>query len=161
MGRRRGFEEAAVIAAACAEFTGRGYEAASIDDLVAATGLARGSLYQAFGSKRGIFLTALRQVVAGTSSDAEMVDGTKAFSGADPELDLVLVAALELAPRDAEIRALVSQACRQLDAGSVRGRAAELLGRRLLARAGVAQYEQAETGDRGPAVASGSEKEGQ
>lgn len=41
-------------------FCTHGYDATSIDDLVAATGLKRGSLYQAFGSKRGVFLKVLQ-----------------------------------------------------------------------------------------------------
>jgi TetR/AcrR family transcriptional repressor of nem operon len=158
MGRRRGFEEAEVVAAAWAEFTGRGYEAASIDDLVAATGLARGSLYQAFGSKRGIFLAVLNQLVAGSCPESP---GPAVTGGAEPGLDLVLVAALELAPRDGEVRALVARACRQMEAGEPPGRAAELLGRRLLERAGVGQHEGTGTDDRRPAVGSVSEKEGQ
>jgi TetR/AcrR family transcriptional repressor of nem operon len=158
MGRRRGFDEAEVVAAAWAEFTGRGYEAASIDDLVAATGLARGSLYQAFGSKRGIFLAALQHVVAGSCPESQ---GADARGGADAGLDLLLVAALELAPRDAEVRALVARACRQMEAGEPPGRAAELLGRRLLARAGVDRHEETESDDRGPTAGSVSEKVGQ
>jgi AcrR family transcriptional regulator len=40
-------------------FWSRGYEATSIDDLVEATGIGRGSLYGTFGDKRQLFITAL------------------------------------------------------------------------------------------------------
>lgn len=40
-------------------FSQQGYAATSIDDLSDATGLARPSLYRAFGDKRGMFLAAL------------------------------------------------------------------------------------------------------
>ena len=42
-----------------AAFWTRGYEATSIDDLVEATGIGRGSLYGTFGDKRQLFLSAL------------------------------------------------------------------------------------------------------
>ena len=122
MGRPRGFDEPEVVASAAATFVEHGYEGTSIDVLVAATGLHRGSLYKAFGSKRGIFLAALRRAV-----------GEGAMTPA--VLDLVLVAALELARDDREVRALVDDACRLLAADL--DAAAELLGRRLLQRAGL------------------------
>lgn len=55
MARPRTFEETNVLADAMETFWSNGYEATSIDDLVASTGLSRSSLYQAFGSKRGLF----------------------------------------------------------------------------------------------------------
>jgi len=44
---------------AMATFWTLGYEATSIEDLVAATGIGRGSLYGTFGDKRRLFLMAL------------------------------------------------------------------------------------------------------
>lgn len=124
MARPRSFDVAVVLAAAGAVFRRLGYEAASVDDLVAATGLHRGSLYGAFGSKRGLFVATL----AAATVDAEVdLD--------DDALDLVLVAALELAPRDAEVRDAVATACGPLD-GRQGGRAGAL-GARLLERAGL------------------------
>ncbi len=55
MGRPRKFEESHVIAAACDAFRTGGYEGTSVDDLTAATGLGKGSLYAAFGGKRELF----------------------------------------------------------------------------------------------------------
>ena len=124
MARPRGFDEEDVVAAAAELFLHRGYEATSVDDLVGATGLHRGSLYKAFGSKRGVFLAALRPVAdAGPTSDDDH--------------DLLLVAALELAPQDDQVRALVQRACERL--GELTDSdVASVLGRRLLDRAGAA-----------------------
>ena len=49
MARPRTFDEQEVVAAARDEFWERGYAATSVDDLTAATGLGKGSLYGAFG----------------------------------------------------------------------------------------------------------------
>lgn len=53
------FDEAAVIAAAVQVFWRHGYAAASISDLMEATGLSRSSLYQRFHDKDGLFQEAL------------------------------------------------------------------------------------------------------
>lgn len=55
MGRHKGFEVAEVVRAARGVFWRDGYLQASVPDLERATGLARSSLYHAFGSKRGLF----------------------------------------------------------------------------------------------------------
>ncbi|MEH3075969.1 MAG: TetR family transcriptional regulator [Quadrisphaera sp.] len=198
MARPRSFDEAVVVDAATRCFTDLGYAATSVDDLVSATGLHRGSLYGAFGSKRGLFLAALarhtstthggpedddeqlraaaERVIAtqsGSTSVLQRVLGvdlaeserlmdalerrgvvgpavaTRARDVLAPEdqlddvlatlassrssargLDLLLVAALELAPHDDEVRDLVRDAC-----GALGPAAATVLGRRLLERA--------------------------
>ena len=58
-GRPREFDEAAVLDTAMRLFWRHGYERTAIGDLVEATGVLRGSLYAAFGDKRGLFLAAL------------------------------------------------------------------------------------------------------
>lgn len=140
MGRPRSFDTSAAVAAAAAVFCQRGYESTSVDDLVLATGLQRGSLYGAFGSKLGIFSAALQHVVsaelpaalASPSWRQDLVTGT--------QLDLLLIASLELAPGDATVRDLVSAACTALSsaapADDPTDLAATLLGCRLLHRAG-------------------------
>ena len=40
-----------------------GYDAVSVDDIVRVTGVGRGSLYQAFGSKSGVIARALQQAI--------------------------------------------------------------------------------------------------
>ena len=59
VGRNREFDELKVVDLAMNTFWDRGYRATSIDDLVVATGLQRGSIYNAFGDKHGLFMVAL------------------------------------------------------------------------------------------------------
>ncbi len=127
MGRNRGFDEDAVVATAALAFAEGGYEATSIDDLVRCTGLHRGSLYQAFGSKRGLFLLALRR--ASTELAVESWTGPT-VSGS---LDLLLIALLELAPRDPAVADLLDEMIRRAPAADV----TSVLGQRLVARAGL------------------------
>ena len=53
------FDEAAVLDRLMAAFWAHGYGAAKIDDLEAASGIKRGSLYNAFGNKERMFLAAV------------------------------------------------------------------------------------------------------
>jgi len=57
--RPREFDTDVALDAAKNAFWDRGYEATSLADVEATTGLSRSSLYQAFGSKRGLFDAAL------------------------------------------------------------------------------------------------------
>ena len=57
MGRPQQFDLETVVEAAMQMFWRKGYEATSIQDLVDATGLNRGSLYNTFDSKEGLFST--------------------------------------------------------------------------------------------------------
>lgn len=118
MGRPRQFDELTALAAAASVFRQRGYAATSIDHLVEATGVHRGSLYGVFGSKHGLFLRVL---------DAA------ALPAVDPleRLDVVLVALLELAATDQRVRSQVHGIISEND---VTGKQ---LGERLLARAGL------------------------
>jgi AcrR family transcriptional regulator len=59
MARPREFDERAVLRAAAGVFRRHGYAGASVEALTAATGLGKGSLYGAFGSKHGLYLAAL------------------------------------------------------------------------------------------------------
>ncbi|MDT5286433.1 MAG: TetR/AcrR family transcriptional regulator, transcriptional repressor for nem operon [Mycobacterium sp.] len=59
MPRPRKFDEDTVVAAARDRFWNGGYAATSVDDLTAATGLGKGSLYGAFGDKHALFVRAL------------------------------------------------------------------------------------------------------
>ncbi|MFD4560398.1 TetR/AcrR family transcriptional regulator [Streptomyces sp. NPDC058469] len=56
MARPRSFDEGKVLRAARDQFWSIGYAAARVDDIAAATGLGKGSLYGAFGDKRQLFL---------------------------------------------------------------------------------------------------------
>jgi TetR/AcrR family transcriptional repressor of nem operon len=73
MARVREFDTEAAVEAAMQVFWCRGYEATSVQDLVDATGVGRGSLYAAFGSKEGLYLAALdryREQLAAPMLDA-------------------------------------------------------------------------------------------
>ncbi|CAM4332155.1 TetR/AcrR family transcriptional regulator [Corallococcus sp. AB030] len=56
MARPRTFDEAQVLRAVRDQFWNKGYAATSMDDLMRATGLGKGSLYGAFGDKHQLFL---------------------------------------------------------------------------------------------------------
>jgi len=60
MARPREFDEEQVIEDLMKVFWEKGYQAASMQDLVAASGLLKGSLYGAFGDKQALYLVALR-----------------------------------------------------------------------------------------------------
>ncbi|MEV5782816.1 TetR/AcrR family transcriptional regulator [Streptomyces sp. NPDC052287] len=85
MGRPRRFDEAQVLHNAREQFWNRGYTATSMDDLMAATGLGKGSLYGAFGDKRQLFLRTLddyrneqlesvRQILTGPGTGLERLE---------------------------------------------------------------------------------------
>ncbi|MET9671024.1 TetR/AcrR family transcriptional regulator [Streptomyces sp. NPDC006475] len=59
MARLREFDTQAAVEASMNAFRRKGYEGTSIQDLVDATGVGRGSLYAAFGSKDGLYLAAM------------------------------------------------------------------------------------------------------
>ena len=130
MGRKRSFDDDEVLARAREVFLEHGYEGTSIDALVKATGLLRGSLYGAFGSKRGMFVAALRDATDSKSRDSEV-------------LNLVLVALMELSDHDLEVRRLVSDYLVKLsssgsdDTNVVVVDVAKLLGETLLQRANI------------------------
>jgi len=115
MARPRNFAEETVLAQAADVFARLGYNAASIDDLLTATGLQRGSLYKAFGSKRNLF----EKVLAGALAPGWT---TRAAS-----IDLLIVALKELVPADAPIAGLCRLACDESGPDT-----AQLLGARLL-----------------------------
>src|SRR6202789_2929776 len=60
-GRPRAFEADTALAKAMDVFGSDGFAATSLDDVSAATGLNRPSLYCAFGDKRALYLQAYRQ----------------------------------------------------------------------------------------------------
>ncbi|OLO57984.1 TetR/AcrR family transcriptional regulator [Actinomyces oris] len=132
MGRRRTFIENEAIDSATAVFAERGFAGASVDDLVRATGVNRASLYGVFGSKDGLFQRCLTEALAALSAAAAPGDSADAAEAGREELDLVLVALMELAPEDAAVREALEVA---LDRAEI---TAEALGRRLLERAGAA-----------------------
>jgi AcrR family transcriptional regulator len=69
--RPRTFDEADVVARARQAFAETGFAGTSLDALLEATGLARQSLYNAFGGKRELFMRAF------LSDTAEAVDAVE------------------------------------------------------------------------------------
>ncbi|GAA3447574.1 TetR/AcrR family transcriptional regulator [Planomonospora venezuelensis] len=69
MARTREFDTDAVVDDAIGVFWRKGYAATSIQDLVEATGVGRGSLYAAFGSKDGLYEAALVRYAERAASD--------------------------------------------------------------------------------------------
>jgi TetR/AcrR family transcriptional repressor of nem operon len=64
MGRPRTFDEPEVLRRAREPFWDHGYAATSVEQLTAATGLQRSSLYGAFGDKHGLFIRVFDQYCA-------------------------------------------------------------------------------------------------
>jgi TetR/AcrR family transcriptional regulator, copper-responsive repressor len=64
-GRPRSFDVDEVLVKARTAFWNLGYAATSLDDLAAATGLNRPSLYAAFGDKHALYMAALERTRAG------------------------------------------------------------------------------------------------
>ena len=64
-GRPRSFDVDTVLEKAREVFWNQGYAAASLDDLAAATGVNRPSLYAAFGDKHALYMAALNRTRTG------------------------------------------------------------------------------------------------
>ena len=78
MARPRSFDRDHVLHAAERQFRTTGYNGTSVDDISAATGLGRGSLYAAFDGKHGVLLQAMAGYYARLSQFAP-----KALAGPD------------------------------------------------------------------------------
>lgn len=59
VGRPREFDETDILQKVMTLFWSRGYEGTGLNDIIALTGLAKGSLYKAFGSKKNMYVQAL------------------------------------------------------------------------------------------------------
>jgi AcrR family transcriptional regulator len=126
MARPRTFDEADVIARARKAFAETGFAGTSLDTLLEATGLARQSLYNAFGGKKELFMRAF------LSDAAEAVDAVESIRhGSDSPItriravlvkvavehgsaqappSLFTKAAVELSAHDAEVASTVAAA---------------------------------------------------
>jgi len=134
-----------VLGRAIEAFWQRGYEGTSVADLVAATGLQKGSLYKAFGDKHRLFMKALdRYLDAGLArtrvaleAAPEPLEGLRTWmvglmgtcgQGGGHRGCMAVNAAVELGPRDDAVRHRVAlhfeRLERVLEAAIVRGREA-------------------------------------
>lgn len=128
MARPRAFDEAVVLEKATRVFWEKGYEATSLCDLTAATGLGKGSLYGAFGDKRRLFLRSLRTYLDSARVQTAQALATAASPRAGLEEWLRKVGSracttrngcfgvnsvIELGAKDADVRALMADHDRQ------------------------------------------------
>ena len=132
LGRPRKFDPDAVLIAAGRVFWEKGYHAASIDDLCAATGVLRGSLYAAFGDKKGILLAALShygeariaRLAASLRCDRPsrqvFHDALRYYTRAATDLTgrgcLITNTAMEMIPQDGEVAEVVESIFRRMAA---------------------------------------------
>lgn len=120
----KNYDENEVLDSAMLAFWQRGYEGTSMQDLVDATGINRGSIYAAFTSKRELFLRTLRHYdriyrehhlrrISETHPPrdaivAAFVSAARKPDDASRPLGCLLVnSALELSPHDPEVGTLV------------------------------------------------------
>ncbi|WP_225101160.1 TetR/AcrR family transcriptional regulator [Streptomyces sp. CoH27] len=95
MGRPKQFDPQAAVGEAMEVFWRKGYAATTPQDLVDALGIGKGSLYHAFGSKRQLFLLALRRY-----GDAQVAALTERLRGSGPVKDKLRTALRDLAQFD-------------------------------------------------------------
>jgi TetR/AcrR family transcriptional regulator, transcriptional repressor for nem operon len=135
MARAKSYELDSLLGGALRQFWTHGYHATSLDDLVRVTGTSRHALYAEFGSKHGLFLACLDQyrslivdpafgAVERPGSTIDDIAGYFAFqigraeAGGLPGPGCFLAnSASEVAPHDAEVRAIVSAHNSRLEAG--------------------------------------------
>lgn len=131
MVRPREFDEMVVLDAAVQCFWARGYEATSVRNLAAATGITGASLYNAFGDKRSLFQKALDHYVdQSVSNRVKRCEGLSprqaigAFlteiverSLGDPERKgcMLVNTALDVAPHDPEFQRVVTSVLVQIE----------------------------------------------
>ena len=123
--RPRAFEEQEVLDAAIECFWRRGLEATSVRDLCESMGLNQPSLYNAFGGKRALFSKALERYAARSMRERiqrlEHQEAPKAaieaffreliarsLSDPDHRGCLIVNSALEVAPHDTGLRAVIA-----------------------------------------------------
>ncbi len=123
MARPKGFEQDKVLEKAVGLFRQKGYEAASIQEMVSATGLNCSSLYNTFGDKHRLFLAALEfyihrkreSLLQTLSQPAPRLQVVRTWlettadgiaSGLEPSC-FVVDAATELAERDEEVAHII------------------------------------------------------
>jgi TetR/AcrR family transcriptional repressor of nem operon len=130
---QKNYDETKVLESAMISFWSKGYEATSMNDLVKATGINRGSLYAAYPSKRALFMSALRhydriyrvehlqrlgvehgplEAIFTAFEDA----AAKPSDAATPGGCLLVNTALEMSPHDPEIRDFVDSSLRHVEA---------------------------------------------
>jgi len=94
-GRPKTFDETQALEAAMLAFWRGGYQATSLDDIMAATGMNRASLYATFGDKRSLFFRCLELYIASFEARAgAMMAGEKTVRAAIAKLLEISIARL-------------------------------------------------------------------
>ncbi len=124
VGRPKQFERSEALTSALEVFWTKGYEATSVQDLVDAMGVNRGSLYDTFGDKHALFVEAVEHYLNdSTSKLIEILSaGRSPLAGIQDFFNrvvnnltsdngcrgcLITNAAVELAPHDEEVADVV------------------------------------------------------
>lgn len=137
-GRPREYDVDEVLDAAMHTFWANGYESTSLTDLVAATGLLKGSLYQAFGDKHGLFVQSLHRYLQNMSRRKNQLleqaptplDGIRSvlhgiidIADADSECPkgcMAINSLIELVPGDAKVRNIMIDHQKRMQSSMVR-----------------------------------------
>lgn len=126
MARRQEFDTSQALRSAMYVFWSKGYEAASLADILTATGLSKSSLYATFGDKRSLFLAAFEAFRKERLGRLQQIlnDGRPArrsverflrevvAHAADPDNrcgSMTANEAVELAPHDVDVQKLVAE----------------------------------------------------
>ncbi|OZB91286.1 TetR/AcrR family transcriptional regulator [Paenibacillus sp. XY044] len=132
MARTKAFDTNEVLHKAMKVFGSRGYEGTSLPDLLTGLGIARQSLYDTYGTKRDLFVTAVkyymdrknRDLLESMDQPGAVIDKVKlAFTAmisalADPELRrecFIISSAIEQAPHDEELAAYIRSNTEQVE----------------------------------------------
>ena len=133
MARPREFDEVTALEAAIECFWDRGYEATSVRDLAGKMGISGQSLYNAYGDKRALFAQALehyldhsaRALIKELESSLPPKQAVRRFieeivarSVSDRERRgcFLINSALEVAPHDSELGALIADRLAEIEA---------------------------------------------
>lgn len=129
----KSFDEDVALDKAMQVFWAKGFEPASITDLLTGTGLNRGSLYNAFGGKRQLFLRALqkydRDHRRSLLADLEALDDpvtaiteffdavvTQTVNDQQHKGCFLFNTALEIASHDTQVNDIVTNGVREIEA---------------------------------------------
>ncbi|OXM17197.1 TetR/AcrR family transcriptional regulator [Paenibacillus herberti] len=132
MARTKAFDTNEVLHKAMSVFGSRGYEGTSLPDLITGLGIARQSIYDTYGTKRDLFLTAVKYYMDQKNHDLQQLldqPGTvtdkveQAFSTmirilTDPELRqkcFIISSAIEQALHDEELAAFLHANTEQVE----------------------------------------------
>ncbi|MBL4660805.1 MAG: TetR/AcrR family transcriptional regulator [Alcanivoracaceae bacterium] len=128
IGRPRKLSREAILEIAMDVFWEKGYEATSIADILSATGLHKGSLYQTFRDKKTLFIATLDHYLGQMyqlkkdvmQSESDPITGLKKFlhemlslsgskGGCGNKGCMIVNTLVETAPHDIEIRKMLEQ----------------------------------------------------